>query len=320
MRRLELLCDEGSLQIIRSEITSERMGEKARAGDGVVAGAGRIGGRPIFCFAQDSRFAGGSLGAAHADSIVRVQRLARKARVPVIGFVESGGARTQEGTAALNGYGRIFYEHVAMSGEVPQISVITGISAGGGSYSPALTDFVVMTSAAAMFLTGPAVVREVTGEDVTAASLGGSGVHERNGVCQFAVDSDIDAIFLVRQLLGYLPQSTHGAAERDRGRARRARSRRRGADRRPARVRRARGDGRDPRRRLDARGRAALGAQHRDRAGPPRRAPLRRRGQPAARDGRRDRRRGLAEGRAPTTTPPATSRPRRPRARATSTR
>ena len=211
LRRLELLCDEGSLQILRSEISSERMGGKARAGDGVVAGAGRVGGRPVYCFAQDSSFAGGSLGVAHADSIVRVQRLARKWRVPVIGFIESGGARMQEGIAALDGYGRIFYEHVAMSGEVPQISVITGTAAGGGSYSPALTDFVIMTRSAAMFLTGPAVVREVTGEDVSAASLGGQLVHERNGVCQFAVDGDIDAIFLVRQILTYLPQSEHQA-------------------------------------------------------------------------------------------------------------
>ncbi|MDA0167625.1 acyl-CoA carboxylase subunit beta [Solirubrobacter taibaiensis] len=207
LQRLQMLCDEGSLHVLRSGIMSGSMGEKARVGDGVVAASGRVGGRPIFCFAQDSAFAGGSLGAAHADSIVRVQRLARRARVPVIGFVESGGARMQEGTAALNGYGRIFYEHVAMSGDLPQISVITGTSAGGGCYSPALTDFVVMTGAAAMFLTGPSVVREVTGEDVTTADLGGPDVHARNGVCQFAVDTDLDAIQVVRRLLSYLPQS-----------------------------------------------------------------------------------------------------------------
>jgi len=188
------------------------MGEKARAGDGVVGGSLRIGGRPVFCFAQDATYAGGSLGAQHADTIVRVQRLARQARVPVIGFVESGGARMQEGLAALNGYARIFSEHVAMSGRVPQISVITGASAGGGCYSPALTDFVVMTDAASMFLTGPSVVREVTGEDVSARDLGGPAVHGRNGVCQFSVPTDIDAIFLVRQLLTYLPASAWDAA------------------------------------------------------------------------------------------------------------
>jgi len=205
--RLRLLADEGSLHVIRSEVTSERMGEKARAGDGVVGGSLRIGGRPVFCFAQDATYAGGSLGAQHADTIVRVQRLARQARVPVIGFVESGGARMQEGLAALNGYARIFSEHVALSGRVPQISVITGTSAGGGSYSPALTDFVVMTDAASMFLTGPSVVREVTGEDVSASQLGGPKVHGRNGVSHFSVPTDIDAIFLVRQLLTYLPAS-----------------------------------------------------------------------------------------------------------------
>jgi acetyl-CoA carboxylase carboxyltransferase component len=206
LERLSLLCDEGSLQTIRSEVASERMGDKARAGDGVVGAAGRIGGRQVFCYAQDARFAGGSVGESHADTIVHVQRLARRWRVPVIGFVESGGARMQEGLAALNGYGRIFYESVAMSGDIPQISVVTGTSAGGGCYSPALTDFVIMTEAASMFLTGPAVVREVTGEDVSAGELGGPRVHERNGVCQFVADTDVDSIFLIRQLLGYLPQ------------------------------------------------------------------------------------------------------------------
>ncbi|MDA0181690.1 methylmalonyl-CoA carboxyltransferase [Solirubrobacter phytolaccae] len=205
LQRLRLLGDENSLQLIRSRVTSIRMGEKAREGDGVLGGALRIAGRPVFGFAQDSAYAGGSLGAQHADTIVRVQQLARRTRVPVIGFVESGGARMQEGLEALNGYARIFSEHVALSGQVPQISVITGTSAGGGSYSPALTDFVVMTEAASMFLTGPAVVREVTGEQVTAAELGGPKVHGRNGVCHFTVATDIDAIFLVRQLLSYLP-------------------------------------------------------------------------------------------------------------------
>ena len=122
LERLQLLGDEGSLHVIRSEVASERMGDKARPGDGVIGGSLRIGGRPVFCFAQDARYAGGSLGAQHADTIVRVQRLARQARVPVIGFVESGGARMQEGLAALNGYARIFSEHVALSGQVPQIS------------------------------------------------------------------------------------------------------------------------------------------------------------------------------------------------------
>jgi acetyl-CoA carboxylase carboxyltransferase component len=205
--RLELLCDVGTLRTIRTTVTSRRMGEKARPGDGVVAGAGEVDGRPIFCYAQDASFAGGSLGAAHADSIVRVLELAGTARVPVIGFVESGGARMQEGTAALGGYGRIFRQNVALSGQVPQISVIAGTSAGGGSYSPALTDFVMMTKRASMFLTGPGVVAEVMGEQVSAAELGGHKVHERNGVCQFVAEDDAESIFLVRELLSYLPQN-----------------------------------------------------------------------------------------------------------------
>jgi acetyl-CoA carboxylase carboxyltransferase component len=205
LQRLSLLCDPGSLQTIRSEVTSDHMGDRARAGDGVVGAAGRIGGRPVFCYAQDAAFAGGSVGAAHADTIVAVQRLARRWRAPVIGFVESAGARMQEGLAALGGYARIFSEHVAISGDIPQISVITGTSAGGGCYSPALTDFVIMTEEASMFLTGPGVVREVTGEDVSAQDLGGPRVQERNGVCQFVTDTEVDSIFLVRQLLGYLP-------------------------------------------------------------------------------------------------------------------
>ncbi len=206
--RLELLCDPGSLHVIRSAVESWRMGERARGGDGVVGAAGLVKGRPVFCYAQDASFAGGSLGEAHADTIVRVLRLAGQAGAPVVGFVESAGARMQEGTAGLAGYARIFQEHVALSGRVPQVSVVLGTSAGGGSYSPALTDFVVMGERASMFLTGPAVVREVMGEEVGAAQLGGPRVHERTGVTQFVVGSDHEAADLVRELLGHLPQSS----------------------------------------------------------------------------------------------------------------
>jgi acetyl-CoA carboxylase carboxyltransferase component len=212
LQRLQFLCDEGTLHVIRSSVSSDQMGDNARPGDGVIGAAGRVGGRPIFCFAQDASYAGGSVGAAHANTILRVQRLAEQARVPVIGFVESGGARMQEGLAALDGYARVFSQHVALSGKVPQISIITGTSAGGGCYSPALTDFVVMTDAATMFLTGPAVVREVTGQETSARELGGTQVHDRNGVCQFVVDSDVDSIFLVRELLAYLPQNAWATA------------------------------------------------------------------------------------------------------------
>ena len=184
------------------------MGEKARPGDGVIAGAGRVDGRPVFCYAQDPSYLGGSLGEQHADSIVKVLRLAGRAGAPVVGFIESGGARMQEGTAALAGYARIFREHVALSGKIPQISVICGASAGGGSYSPALTDFVIMTERANMFLTGPAVVREVMGEDVDAFELGGPKVHERNGVAHFVAATDADAALLARDLLDHLPANS----------------------------------------------------------------------------------------------------------------
>src|ERR687886_1672028 len=114
VERLEALCDEGSLTLLRSDVVSKRMGAKARAGDGVIAGAGRVDGRPVFCYAQDPSYLGGSLGAQHADSIVRVMRLAGRAGAPIVGFIESGGARIPEGTAALAGYARIFRAHVAL--------------------------------------------------------------------------------------------------------------------------------------------------------------------------------------------------------------
>ena len=205
LERLETLCDPGSLQVIRSEVTSRHMGAKTRAGDGVVGGAGLVDGRPVFCYAQDGSYVGGSLGEAHAETIVRVMQLAGRAQAPVVGFIGSGGARMQEGLAALGGYGRIFRETVRMSGKVPQVSIITGLSAGGGAYSPALTDWVVMTRGSSMFLTGPSVVKDALGEEVSAADLGGTRVHERNGVCQFVADSDVDGARLARDLLGYLP-------------------------------------------------------------------------------------------------------------------
>jgi acetyl-CoA carboxylase carboxyltransferase component len=204
--RLEALCDPGTLQVIRSTVLPRRQSRRISPGDGVVGAAGTIAGRPVFCYAQDQSFVGGSLGEAHADTIVRVMRFAARAGAPVIGFVASGGARMDDGLGALGGYGRIFRENVALSGRVPQISVMAGLSAGGGAYSPALTDFVVMTEQSAMFLTGPGVVREVTGEDVDAAGLGGPKVHGRNGVCQFVAEDDVDSTRLVRDLLAFLPQ------------------------------------------------------------------------------------------------------------------
>jgi len=212
LERLQVLCDAGSLQLIRGEVRSRRMGERTSAGDGVIGATGCVDGRPIACYAQDPSYVGGSLGEVHAETICRVLRTAGRARIPVVGFIESAGARLQEGVAALAGYGRIFNENVALSGQVPQISVICGASAGGGSYSPALTDFVVMTKQASMFLTGPGVVKEVMGEDIDATALGGPKVHDRNGVCQLTADGDQDAAWLVRELLHYLPQHAYEVA------------------------------------------------------------------------------------------------------------
>jgi acetyl-CoA carboxylase carboxyltransferase component len=203
--RLEALCDPGSVQVLRSRVLSSRLGARAIEGDGVVGATGMVNGRPIACYAQDGAYLGGSLGERHADTVVRVLQLAGRARIPVVAFVESGGARMQEGTAALAGYGRIFRETVALTGVVPQISIVSGASAGGGAYSPALTDLIVMTQSAAMFLTGPGVVYEALGEDIDAASLGGPHVHERNGVCHLVASDELTAAARVRDLLGYLP-------------------------------------------------------------------------------------------------------------------
>jgi len=204
--RLEALCDPGSLHVIRSTILPRRESKRMRPGDGVVGAAGTVAGRPVYAYAQDQSFVGGALGEAHADTIIRVMEMAERAGAPVIGFIASGGARMDDGIAALGGYGRIFRQNVRLSGRVPQISVISGVSAGGGSYSPALTDFVVMTEGSAMFLTGPGVVRDVMGEDVGADDLGGPRVHSKNGVCHFEAGDDLAAVRLVRELLAYLPQ------------------------------------------------------------------------------------------------------------------
>jgi methylmalonyl-CoA decarboxylase subunit alpha len=206
LERLELLCDPDSLRLLRTSARSRRMGERARPGDGVLGACGRVDGRPVAAFSQDASFVGGSLGEVHADTIVGVLTLAERARCPVVGFIESGGARLQEGVAGLAGYGRIFRRHVALSGQVPQISVICGPSAGGGSYAPALTDFVIMTEQASMFLTGPRVVAQAMGETVDADRLGGPRVHDRNGVCHLVAASELEATLLVRDLLDYLPE------------------------------------------------------------------------------------------------------------------
>ena len=211
LERLEALCDPGSVQPLRSRVVSSRLGARAIEGDGVLGATGSVAGRPIACYAQDGSYLGGSLGERHADTIVRVLKTAERARIPVVAFVESGGARMQEGTAALAGYGRIFRHTIGLTGVVPQISVVSGASAGGGAYSPALTDLIIMTEDAAMFLTGPGVVREALGEEIDAIELGGHRVHDHNGVCHLVEPDELSAAARVRQVLGYLPSAAGSA-------------------------------------------------------------------------------------------------------------
>ncbi len=211
LERLEALCDPGSVHPLRSRVVSPRLGARAVPGDGVLGATGTVAGRPIACYAQDGSYLGGSLGERHADTIVRVLQTAERAQIPVVGFIESGGARMQEGTAALAGYGRIFRHTVGLTGVVPQLSVVSGASAGGGAYAPALTDLTIMTEDAAMFLTGPGVVREALGEEIDAVALGGPRVHDHNGVCHLVEHDELSAAGRVREILAYLP-SAAGAA------------------------------------------------------------------------------------------------------------
>jgi acetyl-CoA carboxylase carboxyltransferase component len=207
LERLEALCDPGTVQPLRSRVMSSKLGARAMPGDGVLGATGAVDGRPIACYAEDGSYLGGSLGERHADTIVRVLETAERARIPVVAFVESGGARMQEGQAALAGYGRIFRHTVGLTGVVPQISVVSGASAGGGAYSPALTDLIIMTEDAAMFLTGPGVVREALGEEIDAIALGGPRVHDHNGVCHLVEPDELSAAGRVRELLSYLPSA-----------------------------------------------------------------------------------------------------------------
>jgi len=178
-------------------------------GDGAVVGTGAIRGRQVNVYAQDRRVLGGSLGEAQADKIARVIHQAVRGGVPVVGINDSGGARIQEGVAALDGYGHIFSANVAASGRVPQIAMILGPCAGGATYSPALMDFVIMSDESYMFLTGPRVVKAVTGEDVDSRGLGGPEIHgSRSGVAHFVVADDAEAFAVTTELLGYLPSSS----------------------------------------------------------------------------------------------------------------
>jgi acetyl-CoA carboxylase carboxyltransferase component len=202
---LPRLLDDGSFTGIRTAIVSRHI-EAGPPGDGIVCGEGRIDGRSVFVYEQDPSVLGGSLGEAHADSICRVLELAGRYGAPVVGVHRSGGARIQEGVASLAGYGRIFSRHVRLRDVVPQIALVSGPCAGGAAYGPALMDFVVMPRRNAyMFLTGPDVVREVTGEDVSLEDLGGSHVAEASGLATLVAADDDGAVAVTRELLSYLP-------------------------------------------------------------------------------------------------------------------
>jgi acetyl-CoA carboxylase carboxyltransferase component len=211
--RLALLLDEHSFQEIGALATHTcndfGMADQRYPGDGIVCGFGKINGRRVAVFAHDFTVLGGSFSHVQSQKICRIQDLAIESGIPVIGLFDAGGARIQEGVDALGGYADIFMENVLASGVIPQISVIMGPCAGGAVYSPALTDFVIMTRRTSfMFITGPDVIHAVTGEVVTGQELGGEAVHNtRSGVAHFVADDEHQALELVKLLLGYLPQN-----------------------------------------------------------------------------------------------------------------
>ncbi|HEY8339459.1 MAG TPA: carboxyl transferase domain-containing protein, partial [Egibacteraceae bacterium] len=213
LARVHALVDDGTFTELgrqaRHRSTAFGLDRKRPAGDGVVTGTARISGRPVGVFAQDPTALGGSLGETHAAKNARILDYAARARTPVVGLLDSGGARIQEGVGALDGYGEIFRRNVALSGRVPQISVVLGACAGGAVYSPALTDVVIMQrDRAHMFVTGPRVVKAVTFEDVSLADLGGADLHaEASGVAHLVADDTEHALDLTRRVLGYLPSS-----------------------------------------------------------------------------------------------------------------
>jgi len=210
--RIDLLLDEGSFEefdtFVTHRCTAFGMDKQRIPGDGVVCGYGTINSRQVFVFSQDFTVFGGSLSETHAEKICKVMDAAVKVGAPIIGLNDSGGARIQEGVASLAGYAEIFKRNVLASGVVPQISAILGPCAGGAVYSPAITDFTIMSKGSYMFITGPKVVKAVTGEDVGVEELGGSMLHAtKSGVCHFTADTEEEAMQVIRELLSYLPQT-----------------------------------------------------------------------------------------------------------------
>ena len=211
--RIQMLLDEGSFEEFDMFVTHRcydfGMEKSHTYGDGVVTGYGTIDGRLVYIFAQDFTVSGGSLSKTMSEKICKVMDMAMRAGAPCIGLNDSGGARIQEGVNALAGYAEIFQRNVMASGVIPQISIILGPCAGGAVYSPALTDFTIMKrDTSYMFLTGPAVVKTVTGEDVTQEQLGGASVHtSKSGVADFAASTEEEAMELIRKLISYIPQN-----------------------------------------------------------------------------------------------------------------
>jgi len=211
--RIDILLDKGTFvevdKYVKHHCTNFGMENKKVAGDGVVCGYGKIDGRIVFVYAFDFSVLGGSLSAANAAKIAKVQDAALKNGAPIIGLNDSGGARIQEGIESLSGFGEIFYRNVQASGVIPQISAIMGPCAGGSCYSPALTDFILMVrEEAQMFITGPNVVKQVTQEECDKETLGGADVHSsKSGVCQFVCDNDEECLMTIRELIGFLPNN-----------------------------------------------------------------------------------------------------------------
>ena len=211
--RINMLFDEGTFVeldlFMKHRCTNFGQEKKELPGEGVVSGYGTVDGRLVYAFAQDFTVEGGSLGEKHAHKIRKVMDLAMKMGAPCIGINDSGGARIQEAVDALSGYAGIFYRNTAASGVIPQISVIMGPCAGGAVYSPAITDFIYMVkNTSQMFITGPAVIKSVTAEDVTAEALGGAMTHNsRSGVAHFAAENEEDCIKQIRYLLSFLPSN-----------------------------------------------------------------------------------------------------------------
>ena len=211
--RLDLLLDEGSFEefdmYVEHRCIDFGMDKTHVPGDGVVTGWGTINGRVVYVFAKDFTVFGGSLSEAHANKMIKIQDMALQNRAPIIGLFDAGGARIQEGVAALGGYGEVFLRNVLASGVIPQISVIMGPCAGGDVYSPAMTDFIFMVKDTSyMFVTGPDVVKTVTKEEVTAEQLGGAIVHTtKSSIADGAYDNDVEVLLQMRRLMDFLPSS-----------------------------------------------------------------------------------------------------------------